>query len=328
MIKFMDGFDQYQGGAGDSSPTALMTAAGYTCSGGVGAAVGRRTDTKAVAILAGSVAKTFSTGSSKVVFGWAYKATAKRAPIATISGIGDITWSTVDGKVSIAGGTGTATILLGLWYYFEVVIDKAAGSVQLWVNNELDVEAALPSAVTTQTAYTVSWVSPSDATPDTKYIDDFIVIDGSTGANIDHVDRVGPIQITARLPSVDYLKEWSPSSGSDHYALVDNQPPSATQYIQSNTSGAQDLFQATSGLPETTDIIAVGVVAYNHKSDIDARQLGLAVGAKGAGQLQVVDAALTTTDKYSFAVFERGPGGVEWTDELVGDTPFGVVVRP
>ena len=325
MIKFMDGFDQYQGGEGTTAPAVLMAAAGYTCSGNIRAAVGRRTDTKAVAISAGSVAKTISTGSTKVVFGWAYKATAKRATIATISGVGDITWRTTDGKVSIAGGTGTATILLGLWYYFEVVIDKTAGSVQLWVNNERDVEAALPGAVTSLASYTITWASPD---LDTKYIDDFIVIDGTTGTNIDHVDRVGPIQITARLPSVDYLKEWSPSAGDDHYALVDNQPPSATQYIQSNTSGAQDLFQATSGLPETTDIIAVGVVAYNHKSDIDARQLGLAVGAKGADQLQVVDAALTTADKYSFAVFERGPGGVEWSDSLVGDTPFGVVVRP
>ena len=325
MIKFMDGFDQYQGGEGATAPAALMAAAGYTCAGNILAAVGRRADTKAIAISAGSVSKTFSTGSSKVVFGWAYKAAAKRATIATISGLGDLTWSTTDGKITMAGSTGTATILLGLWYYFEVVIDKAAGSVQVWVNNEMDLEAALPIGASSLASYAVTWASP-DA--DTKFIDDLIVIDGTTGTNIDHIDRVGPIQIAARLPSVDYLKEWSPSAGGDHYALVDNQPPSATQYIQSNTSGAQDLFQATSGLPATTDIIAVGVVAYNHKSDIDARQLGLAVGAKGAGQLQVVDAALTTADKYSFAVFERGPGGVEWSDSLVGDTPFGVVVRP
>lgn len=322
MILFMDGFDQYQGAP---AIAALMTQAGYVTAGSIGAAVGRRTDTKAIAIANGSLGRTFISAADKAVIGFAYRNTLIRETIINIANVGALTWDTNTGKLSFAGGQGTAIALLGLWYYLEVVIDKTAGTVKVFINNEQDIEVPLPETAAFLTNFVCTWAAPGN---DTKYLDDLIFIDSSTGANVVHTDRVGPIQISARMPAVDVLKEWSPSTGDEHYPLVDNQPPVDAQYIQSNTSGAMDLFLANAALPDTTAIVAVGVTVYNRKSDVDARQLGIVVGAKGAGQLEVVDAALSTTNKFSFGVFEKAPGGAAWSDELVGDTPFGVVVRP
>lgn len=321
-IQFMDGFDQYQGAP---SVAALMAQAGYVTSGNIGAATGRRVDTKAIAVTNGSIGRTFVSSADKVVIGFAYRNTLVRDTIFNVANVGTLTWNTDTGKLSFAGVAGTATALLGLWYYLEIVVDKTAGTVKVFINNEQDIEAPLPETATFLTNFICTWAAPGN---DTKYLDDLIFIDSSTGANVAHTDRVGPIQISSRMPEVDVLKEWSTSTGVDHYPLVDNQPPVDAQYIQSNTSGAMDLFLADAALPSATGIVAVGVTVYNRKSDVDARQLGIVVGAKGAGQLEVVDAALSTTNKFSFGVFEKAPGGVSWTDELVGDTPFGVVVRP
>lgn len=109
---------------------------------------------------------------------------------------------------------------------------------------------------------------------------------------------------------------------------MNNRPPVDDQYIQSNTSAAEDSFLSNEGLPQGAQIIAVGMTALNFKSDIDARQLGMVVGKKGQPQKQVVDTQLSTDPKYSYAVFESAPGDAAWTDELVTTVPFGVIVRP
>lgn len=326
MILFMDGFDQLIDieAAGTPSPLGtLLNASGYTTSGAVSLDQGRTQTTRALKLdQAATVKRTFVSTQNKFVLGFAYSAASKRSAIVAIPNVGTLQWDATTGKISLANGVGTATILLGLWYYFEIVVDKGNQLLQVYVNNGKDIEVALPATAQNLTTFECTW---SGVAEDAKKLDDIMVVDSATGK---YTDRVGPIAIITRLPTQDVDREWSPSTGTDHWDLVNNRPPQDDQFVQSNTSGATDTFLSNEGLPQGAQIVAVGITVVNRKSDIDARQLGMVVGRKGQPQKQVVDTQLSTTPKYSYAVFETAPGDAAWTDESVTTIPFGVVVRP
>lgn len=330
MLKFMDGFDQFLDlpltGA-DYTLAGLMNLSGYTLTGEVALAEGRVAVTRALqlgdgASKAGTLKRTFTSQDQKVVIGFAYRAEKSRDNVVAITSLGTLGWNKDTGKVSFAGAQGTATILLDLWYYYEIVVDKANQRVELWINNTKDIETTLPGTAQYLTNFECLW---SSAANDKKYVDDLYFLDGSAGH---YVDRVGPLAIQARLPTEDIDKEWSPSTGNIHWDLVNNQPPKADEYVQSNVSGAMDTYRSNQPVSAEGAIVAVGITVMNRKSDIDARQLGMVVGGKGQTQKEVIDNDLLTTPKYSYAVFETAPDGATWTAASVTNTPFGVVVRP
>lgn len=326
MILFLDGFDQLRGMDGQVM-TDILNNSGYTVTGLPKLAPAR--DNTQLALQIGeakpdvvSVKRVFSSSATKVVLGFAYCAEAVRSDIVTVKNLGTLGWNPNDGHLSFAGGTGTATILLNLWYYFEIVLDKTAGTVQLWVNNGKDIEVAMPNTAQFLALYETTWASdPADK----KFLDDIYCLDNTPSA---YVDRLGPLAIASRLPTADVDQEWTPSTGTEHYALVDNEPPVDTEFLQSNTSGATDTFLSNEGLPAGAKVVAVGITVLNRKSDIDARQLGMVMGRKGQKQIEVVDKNLSLTLKYSYAVFETAPDGSAWNDEKATTTPFGVVIRP
>lgn len=325
MLKFMDGFDQFLGIAGQDM-AATLAAAGYTTTGTTLLDVGRTSDARCLAIgdaqdTASSLKRTFTSTSQKAVIGFAYCA-GQRADIVNIANLGALTWNPDNARIGFGGGTGTASVLLDLWYYFEIVIDKANSLLQVYINNAKDIEAPLPDEAKFLTIFETTWASAAGI----KKLDDIVFVDAQTPGK--YVDRVGPIAIACRLPTQDVDRDWSPATGTDHFAMVDNTPPKDGEYIQSNVSGAYDTFLSSAGVPSGAQVVAVGLVARNRKSDIDNRQLGMVVGRKGQSTLEVVDTNLTTTPKYSYAVFETAPANAAWTAENATTQPFGVIVRP
>lgn len=320
MLLFMDGFNQLRGW--DDANDGL-TKCGYSI-GGTAEMVEGRTPTEIAVSLNGAATlkRNFPSGAQKVVLGFAFRAVDQRMPLVVIKDVATVTWDPDDGKISAAGGTGTAILLLDLWYYIEVVLDKLNNTIEVHVNNGLDITATAPATAAPVVNYEVTWSSVAGAN---LLLDDVVFIDSSTGK---YTDRVGPIKISSRLPSIDVDKEWSPSSGTNHYAMVNAQPPVEGNYLQSNESDAMDTFLSNSALPDTQDIIAVGLTVLNRKSDVDNRQLGMVIGQRGQPIKEVVDETLSTTDKYSYAVFETNATGQDWNDERLVEAPFGIVVRP
>lgn len=324
MLRFMEGFDQFKG-ISTEALKKYLDGAGYTSAGAL--SLGAARDNTQVCLQLGdgsaataSLKRTFTSTAQKAVLGFAYNGSV-RADIVVVTSLGTLSWSATTGKITFAGATGTAILLVGLWYYFEIVVDKANSLVQLWINNGKDIEAPLPSTAQFLTTYETTWSGADDK----KLLDDIVFLDNNGGK---YVDRIGPIAIQTRLPTQDVDKEWSPSNGNDHYPLVDNQPPKDGEYVQSNTSGAYDTYLSGDGLPANAQVVAVGLTVLSRKSDIDNRQIGLLVGQKGQATKEVVDTALSTDAKYSYAVFETAPSDAAWNRENVTTVPFGVVVRP
>jgi len=271
------------------------------------------------------VRRSFASTSNVVVIGFAHSATA-RGRIFSIEGLLDVDWPA---GISILGQAGISTPIRNTWYYYEIVIDKTANTVTLFVNDTLDLTVALPGAAAAMTTYALAWQAENGAV---AKIDDVYLLDATTDNGAALVTRLKPISIALRLPDTDVDVNWEPSAEGAHWPLVGTLPPSTGSYVSSATPGQQDLYKSTTPLPEgagtaESPIIAVGLVALAQKSDLDARQLGLVIGATG-NQSEVIDEVLSITPEYSSAVFEKAPGNVAWTPTNVIDTPFGVAVRP
>ena len=269
-----------------------------------------------------TLSRTFNSTAGKVVIGCAHRATS-RGRILTVEGLFDLEWPA---GLSILGQASTAIPIRNAWYYYELVIDKVAKTVALFVNDTADIVVPLPDAVATQDIFKITWMAENGAV---ARLDDIYLLDSATTDGATLVDRLKPIRIPLRLPTEDSDVNWEGSVPGPHATLVGLLPPSETNFVRSAESGAQELFTSTTALPPSAStILAVGVLALAKKSDLDNRQLGLAVGAAGPNQREVIDTTLSVNPEYSLAIFEKAPGNVAWTAPLVTSTPFGVIVRP
>ena len=316
MLKFMDGFEQF---AGAAAVPDVLKSAGYGATGATAIGDARKVPGKALAI-DGMVSRIFTSSGQKVVLGFAYKANTKRSRIVTIKDVLTLNW---DDHISIGSAVGAAIPLINLWYYYEIVINKTAMTIEVWINNELDLTTQLPQAAQFQQTYECSW-GPAAQGDGTKMLDDLVFIDSTTGK---YVDRIGPVAMTMRAPTEDVLQEFSPSTGSAHYPLVAAVPPDDAKFIQWNQSGNMDTFRSSVAAP-ATGILAVGLTVRAKKSDIDGRQMGMLVGDGKGVFKEVVQTTMDTNNTYSYAVFEKAPNNSDWTTNTVQTTPFGVAVRP
>lgn len=265
---------------------------------------------------------TLTSTASKVVIGFAHKATS-RGRIMSIANLFELEWP---GGLTILGQNSTAIPIRNAWYFYELVIDKTAKTVSLFVNDTADIVVPLPATVATMDTFVISWLAENGAV---ALLDDVYLLDNDTANGATLVDRLRPIRIPLRLPTADSDVNWEGSAPGNHAPLVGVLPASDSSYVRSAESGAQELFTSTTALPASaTEILAVGVLALAKKSDLDNRQLGLAVGPAGPTQVEVIDTTLSVTPEYSLGIFEKAPGGSNWTVVSVLSTPFGVIVRP
>lgn len=273
-----------------------------------------------------TVRRTFASTKNRVVFGFAYRATA-RGRILSIKDLADLDWPV---GIEMAGQRGNAIPIRNFWYYYEITIDKAAETIRLHINNTADMTVPLPAAGLDMTEYVLTWQAENGAV---ARLDDIYFLDSDNANGETLLNRLGPIRVPVREVDADYANDWDGSSEGEHWPLVGMLPPTGTDCIVSSVSGAQDLFASATALPDgagTQDmpILAVGVVALAKKSDLDNRHLGLVVGENGPNQKEVVDDTLSMNPEYSYAVFEKAPGNADWDVANIVATPFGVVVRP
>lgn len=341
-LLWMDGFDHF-GNLGSSQATSeALVSAGYEVSSvgsdSVRVVTGRSPGTLAVRLRqhstsghSATLVREFETDADRVTFGFAYMA-SERSDVFDIEGLVTLEWPV---GFKLNGVDGQSIPIRNIWYYIELVIDKVAEQLYLYVNNQLDITAPLPAEGKNMTTYTFRMGHVvSGYVPDIfgnenanliQHLDDMFVTDGKGG---EIRDRVGPIELTSRFPTSDVTADWAASiEDSELWEMVSNRPPIAGQYIMSNTKGAEATFESTDTLPTDAPVIALGLVARVRKTDIDRRALGLIWG-DGANRIEVIDSDLSIYDKYSYGFFETPAPGQNWTKEVIESNSFGVKVRP
>jgi hypothetical protein len=197
----------------------------------------------------------WSGGNPTLVFGFAVRRVGSPIYDAFIAALYASTSSKIQvkhivssGELEIRVGTTTGTVIgattgaaIGTdWVYVEVKVyfHDTVGTVDVYVDGV--------SRLSVSGADTLSGTSIPDRlrlySNSTIYLDDLYVLDGSGTRNN---DILGPQKVVAVFPTSDVLSEFTPSTGSDHYALVDEVAVGGTEeadWVEASSAGICDTF--------------------------------------------------------------------------------------
>ena len=338
MLLYSDGYDHYAAtNETASNITALLQAAGYTVANGTNTTLqfadGQDVGSKGLklTVVAGSgtpasVSKQFNSTADHMFFGFSFRGTGTRQRIARINGAVDLLWDVDTGKLKIGTTQGADVIIQNAFWFLEIEIDKADNKVRVWANDTPQLEVDLPAGAIT-TSHTIQFgLTGASANAATLEYDDFYVVDSSGGVRN---DRLGPVQCITRAPTTDALpNDWTAvGSSGTHASIVAQLSPNAgsAPYLQANIAAKEDNFTSNTVLPNDNQIFGVQLVSYSRKGDLDDRQLGMTIETAG-GKVET-PIALTTTFAFRTAMFEQAPGGVDWNQNRVESSEFGIIAR-
>jgi hypothetical protein len=197
-----------------------------------------------------------------------------------------IKWSTVTaGELSIydhsdtlLGTTSGAGVTLGTkWHYIEakVVCDDSDGSIIIKVDGVT--RLSLDGIDTSNASSDISYSKIGVVVTSQYKLDDFYIADG-TGFNNDFL---GEKSVVGCLPSSDTaIVQWTPSTGTTHYDLVNENPSNDdTNYVSDYYLGHADLYR----YPIDTDITKVSGVQINTicRTEDGYGSIKVAIGSEG-----------------------------------------------
>lgn len=230
---------------------------------------------------------------------------------------------TAGGVLQVKGGstvlaTGTTVLVQNSWYYveFKGIIHDTTGSYELRIDGVTEVALTNVGPLDTRSSggTTGQWdrIGVLSIVPSwSSFIDDLYVCDMSgTIRN----DFLGPIKIELLMPQIGNGSNvgLTPSTGTDHGALVDEIPANTTDYNSSATIGTKDTYN----LPSVTlsgGILGVQVNLWAAKSDVGGRKV-CSVVRTGGVDYDGADLSLLTSFQYVTQVRPQNPGtSADWT---------------
>ena len=210
-------------------------------------------------------------------------------------------------------GTGIAgsAIHQNVYYFFELVftIHTSAGSVQLWQNGIKIIDV---SGVNTAGQGTSAWngielgrSATSGGAPGIYpngpwlTFDDFYWLDTTDAAPLNA--RLGDVKVAMKMPTADGdLHQWTPKTGVNHYAMVNEIPPDGdTSYNSDGTAGDVDTFTYPALDIASGTIYWLSVVPAAAKDDSGFKEISTVTRIAGTTYVNAqVDAPSLTDYKY------------------------------
>jgi len=237
------------------------------------------------------------------------------------------------GSTLLASST-TPVAAINSWQYIEakVVVHASAGSVEVHVDTVPVVMNVSLSSINTKNGGTGN-VDRFGFSGSTTYggspypyaaVDDLYICDdnGSTNNNF-----LGICVVETLLPQTGAgtHQDFTPSSGTDHGAMVDEYPPDEdSTYNGSLTVGHQDSYNYPS-LALTGTIIGVQTNLYVRKTDAGVRTVAPIVRLAST---TTVGATVTppTTYRYFPQLWESKPAGGAWTESDINALEVGMKI--
>tara|TARA_R110000796_G_scaffold61138_1_gene141603 strand:- start:11841 stop:12875 length:1035 start_codon:yes stop_codon:yes gene_type:complete len=214
--------------------------------------------------------------------------------------------------------TTTAFYTLGIYYFLELTYNGGTGAYEMFVDG-----ASVTSGTGSLTGVSFDRIGiysgqgPGNSSSGQVFFDDIYVSDGT---------RYGDIVVEYTFPDTDTVNaDWTPASGVDGFAMVDNAPPNPVQYIE--TSTINDISDFDVANPSATVFQVFGVmvtsVALRTGASVEEFNTRLISGASvGAGATNV---APQTTAAYRRDIFDTDPDtGIAWTPAGVNGLQVGV----
>ncbi len=226
---------------------------------------------------------------------------------------------------------GTTVLSYGVYYYVELkaTIHNTVGAYEVHLNSSAEPNLTA-SGVNTRgigtnnSADSVSCGGATGTNVPSAYWDDFYCCDTSGSVNIDFL---GDVAIQCLLPNGDGAnQQWTPSSGTTHYTLVDETTPNDdTDYVSDATAGDRDTYTYGDLRAATGNVLAVQVLIYARKDDAGTRQIAPVVRISGTNYDGATLPNLGTTYTWYPALYETSPASAAaWTVSEVNAAEFGV----
>jgi hypothetical protein len=335
---FIDGFDHYA----TANIGKKWTTAGASAT--IGSSGRRSSGNLATASSSsGVVTKTLAATASWVI-GFAFQYTGSVTGSASICALldagtlqcelrinADGTLSVTRNGSAVTGGTSVTALSAGAYYYLEwkVTIADSIGA------NSCKVRIGGVDAITVTTGQDLKNTANASANQvrlgcasgtnvATELFDDLYVCDQSGSTNNDFL---GDCRVDTLLPTGDgTTSNFTPSTGSAHWSLVDEVDPNTTDYVSSSNSGDIDLYT----YPDLTTLVTstvygVQVNSAALKDDAGSRSVAVVARSSGsnvAGSTQ----ALSTSQLIYNSIYEADSAAAAWTQTSVNAAEFGVKV--
>lgn len=216
-------------------------------------------------------------------------------------------------------GTSASVVSTGAWFHLgiEIVRHDSTGSVNVYFNGARVISVTNVNTGGADFAAVRILTAPGGGVY--TYVDDLYV---NNVASWSGECRVSPLVPTADTAQKDFV----PSTGSDNYACVDDQPASTDDWVSSSTVGAKDLYEL-GDLPFTPlAIIGVRVLVVAKKDDITTRTFRPILRSGGTS---ANGATKSASSDYAIAydIFEKDPNtSAAWTKSGVDALQVGVEV--
>lgn len=212
---------------------------------------------------------------------------------------------------TVLGTTATPVVTAAAWHHIEIftVMSQTVGQVKVWVNEVLVLDLSGLDNVNTslvETSQMCFYVdgANSNATRDWD-IDDFYIYD--TTGSINNTAPVGDLNAYLLVPTGDTSEaDWTKSTGTDGYALIDETTPDDADYIQSAVAGDRSEFDLTD-LPLTVNYVA-GLFAHVRalKTDAGGAELLTTIQSSGS-QSSGSNKSITTAATWWHQAIEIDP---------------------
>ena len=211
------------------------------------------------------------------------------------------------------------------WYYIEIKVyfHNSAGTVEIRVNGIAVYTTS--SKDTLSGSYGTGDVFVLYAPENNCAFDDFYLCD-DTGS--DNNDFLGPIKVeTLRPTSDDGTQNWTPSTGVDHYALVDDANMwDPAEYVQASGANIDDLWGYENLSKITGTIHAVQLITSVWTDTGVPRTLQGICKSGGTPYYGTAKGVGATTEALPYeAIWETDPDTASaWTSANVDAASFGI----
>lgn len=124
--------------------------------------------------------------------------------------------------------------------------------------------------------------------------------------------------------------DWTPASGTDHFAAVDEYPPTDANFLHTTTVDQTELFSVPAfTLADYHEIVAVVPLARAKKGDAQVdSEFSLVLYNSGAVQESVSAAQdLGVGFEYYFGRFTTEPSGLDWAEAFIPLIEYGFRAR-
>lgn len=208
------------------------------------------------------------------------------------------------------GSTAPGLFTVDNWYYveFEVVISDTVGRVTVYVNGTqvLNLTNQDTKNGTTTTADNIIFQDGTATAHGTYWYDDFYLTDTGT--------KLGESRVETLYPNADTaVKQWTPLTGTDNYAMVDEaQCDGDATYVYASAA-ATDNYDFGNLSDNPTAVRAVQAVTFAKKTDTATRNIYLQTKSGATTSDGTAQALLSTYTRFN-RIMETDPNtSAAWT---------------